>query len=859
MPTYVEIAVNVPRGSGVFHYHLPAELEGKVKPGHILVVPFGQQTVQGVMLREISEPEVAETKAVEAILDKEISLTVHQLSLAKHLAESTLAPLAYCVGLMLPAGLSQQADTLYKLLEVGDAVSLDLNKLQTRLLVLLQKRGPLRGRQIDRGLPRKNWRAAARVLIKNKWLSSTPVLPPPRVRPKYIRTAQLSVPPEIVQAKIQGLSKKSQVQERRQKILDFLVDEPGPVAVNWVYARFSGEQKQNAKILADLKKLHEIGLVMLREEETWRDPLAGLAYDLSYPPELTSDQETVWEQIQDGIGKAFDGEKISPYLLHGVTGSGKTEIYLRAVAETLKRGKQAIVLVPEISLTPQTVLRFMSRFHGRVGLVHSRLSPGERYDTWRRARQGQLSVIIGPRSALFSPLPDLGLIVVDESHDDSYYQSNHPPYYHARQAAVDLARLSSAICLLGSATPDLNSHYHATQGRWQLLELPSRILAHVETVKAYTEKLGTTLEYKPVSEQVAMTDLPPVEVVDMRLELKKGNRSIFSQALQDGLADVLNNGQQGILFLNRRGTATYIFCRDCGHALCCPQCDTNLTYHSRVENARGVLPNQRGIAALICHHCGYQRGMPKKCPECGSNRIRQYGMGTERVEAEVQELFPEARTLRWDHETTRQKGAHEIILSHFSNHRADILIGTQMLAKGLDLPLVTLVGVMLADVGLHMPDYRAGERVYQVLAQVAGRAGRSPLGGKVVLQTFDPDHYVIQAAAGHDYSGFVEQELGYREQLGYPPFAQLVRLEYRHNKLDKAEAEAHRMAGQLRAWLKDGDRRATEMIGPAPCFYTRLEGQYRWQIILRGPNPASMLVGRKLGGWRVEVNPQALL
>ena len=372
------------------------------------------------------------------------------------------------------------------------------------------------------------------------------------------------------------------------------------------------------------------------------------------------------------------------------------------------------------------------------------------------------------------------------------------------------------------------------------------ILAHRETVQNYTRRLGLPSRYRPTGEQAEMTDLPPVEVVDMRAELKNGNRSIFSLALQQALREVIEKEQQAILFLNRRGTATYVFCRDCGHSLECPRCDMPLTFHGARR-------------ALTCHHCGYTRNRPKTCPQCGSTRIRHFGTGTERVEAEAQALLPQARTLRWDWETTRKKGAHALILGQFASHRADILIGTQMLAKGLDLPLVTLVGVVLADVGLHLPDYRAGERVFQVLTQVSGRAGRSPLGGQVVLQTFDPEHYVIQAAAGHDYTAFYRQELEHRRRLRYPPFARLVRLELRHHDADRAEAEARRMAAQIRHWIAAGGRRATEIIGPAPCFFARVSGRFRWQIILRGPDPATLLQNQKLGGWRVETNPQALL
>ena len=609
--------------------------------------------------------------------------------------------------------------------------------------------------------------------------------------------------------------------------------------VAWIYAESGGRA-------ADLRWLADHELIRLSESEVWRDPLEGLDYAPDTALALTPDQETAWTEIAKGVQAANAGQPQPPYLLLGVTGSGKTELYLQAAAAVLQAGRQAIVLVPEIALTAQTVRRFAARFPGQVGLVHSRLSPGERYDTWRRARAGQLAIVIGPRSALFTPFPDLGLIVVDESHDDSYFQSGTPPNYHGRDAAAAYARIAGAVCLLGSATPDLVSHHRALGGSWRLLRLPARILAHKEAVRRLEARLGTSSRFRPLYGEAETIPLPPIRVVDMRQELKSGNRSIFSRPLQEALSKVLAAGEQGILFLNRRGTATYVFCRDCGHALRCPRCDTPLTFHR---------PQDR----LTCHHCGYQRKMPASCPACGSKRIRGVGTGTETVEQEVQRLYPEARTLRWDWDTTRQKGAHEIILSHFANHRADLLIGTQMLAKGLDLPYVTLVGVVLADIGLSLPDYRAGERTFQVLAQVAGRAGRSPLGGQVILQTFQPEHYVIQAAARHDYESFYRQELSYRRELGNPPFNHLVRLEYRHTDPQQAEGAARNLAARLRKWLAAEARRATTMIGPAPCFYARLEGKYRWQIILQGPDPASLLQGRPLSEWRIVVDPPTLL
>ena len=834
---YVRVAVNIPTITGVFDYHLPTGLEGDIVAGHLVTVPFGKQIVQGVVLELTASPSVAETKPVISLLDPLPALNAEQIGLARWMADTFIAPLAAMVNLMLPAGLAQQADTVFEIRnseianrESGPKDRSQITNTELRLTGLLAERGSLRGRQIDRHFKNVDWRRSAQALVRRGVLASQSILPPPAVRPKFVRTAQLAVPPEQAVAAMTDLGKTKATLERRQAALRFLVREPADVNVSWVYA-------ESGCNLADLQELDERGLIVLRETEIWRDPLASV--EMAATPsdtgtttvdlELTPGQQTVWEQIL-----ASFSQPPSSFLLHGVTGSGKTELYIRAARECIRRGKQAIILVPEIALTPQTVRRFLTRFPGQVGLVHSRLSDGERYDTWRRARLGQLKVIIGPRSALFAPLPNVGLIVADECHDSSYYQSE-PPFYHAITAAQEYARLCGAVCILGSATPSIVQRFQTAspQGENILLELPKRIVN---------------------------AEMPPVQVVDMRAELKSGNRGIFSQALVGALDNVLKKGQQAILFLNRRGTATYVFCRDCGHVLKCPQCDAPLTYHIEGVALQGQTSDiGRSTFDLRCHRCGYTRRMPKTCPNCGSNQIRAYGLGSERVEAEVAALFPSARTLRWDWETTRRKDSHEIILGHFTAHRADVLIGTQMLAKGLDLPLVTLVGIVLADVGLNLPDPFAAERAFDVLTQVAGRAGRSALGGGVVLQTFQPEHYVIQAAAGHDYAAFYARELEYRRQLGYPPFNRLVRLEYRLPDAVKAEAEAASMAQKLTRWLEADDRRATTLIGPAPCFFSRLAGAYRWQIILRGPNPASLLRGKNLGDWRVEVDPPSLL
>lgn len=841
MTTFVQVAVNVPlSGPGVFDYHLPEALEGQVKPGCLVIVPFGRQTVQGLVLRQMAESAVLETRPVQSLVDEQPALTAAQMELARWMADATLSPLAACIDGMLPPGLSQHTSSLYSLDEAKLSPDAAFTPLQNRLIELLRKRGSLRDGQIDSALPKVRWREAAEPLVRKGVLTSQPVLLPASVQPKTARTVWLTAAPETLAARMEPIGRPgSAAFERRKAALEFLKGESLPVDVAWVKA-------SSGATLADLQSLAGKDLVAFGETELWRDPLEHIEPVVQAAPELTAAQRAVLDRLLAGIRQTDGAHPPAPYLLHGVTGSGKTEIYLQAVAETIRQGRQAIILVPEISLTPQTVRRFLGRFPGQVGLVHSHLSPGERYDTWRRARSGQLNVIVGPRSALFTPLPNLGLIVVDECHDDSYYQDDQMPVYHAVQAALAYARISNSVILLGSATPEIGLYDRAQREHWNLLELPERILAHRQVLAEQAARSGIPAPQLANEGEAAFLPLPPVQVVDMRQELKAGNRSIFSRALQDSMTQVLAAGQQAILFLNRRGAATYVFCRDCGAVLRCPRCDLPLTFHSDTNDLR-------------CHTCNYCRQMPKTCPQCHSASIRQYGTGTERVESEVHRAFPGARTLRWDAETTRLKGSHEILLSHFSHHQADVLIGTQMLAKGLDLPLVTLVGVVLADVGLSLPDYRTPERTFQLLTQVAGRAGRSPLGGRVILQTYQPGHYAIQFAARHDYMGFFQRELAERRKIGYPPFARLARLELRQRDPAAAEREARTMADRLRAWMEQDGFAATELIGPAPCFFARQNGLYRWQIILRGPEPARLLRGRNLGEWRVAVDPISLL
>lgn len=817
---FARVAVNLPAVSGEFDYALPQELAAQVSAGQLVSVPFGAQTVQGVILEVLASPAVAQPKPILGILDPLPVLTAPQISFARQLAESTLNPLSALISLFLPVGLSKQADVLYTLRAAPPAAD---GQTEKRLLALFKERNPLRGRQIDRHFGPLDWRKTADQLARRGIFSKQSILPPPSVRPKFIRMAQLAVTPAAAEEQMSALGKTAATLQRRQAALQFLIREPDAVNVSWVYAAA-------ACTLADLQELEELGLIRLFESEIWRDPLGKLGnLELGIGEqdvELTREQAVALREILQAL-ESSNPASHADFLLHGITGSGKTEIYLRAAAETIRRGKTALVLVPEIALTPQIVRRFLARFPGQVGLVHSRLSEGERYDTWRRARAGLLKLVIGPRSALFTPLPDVGLIVVDECHDGSYQQSE-PPFYSAVAAAREFARLSGAVCLLGSATPPVEMRYQASAGKIRLLELTGR----VPGAGAAASLQG---------------GLPPVSIVDLREELKNGNRGIFSRELLESLAEVLERGEQAILYLNRRGTATYVFCRDCGYVAKCPHCDTPLTWHADSSD-------------LQCHRCATSRRMPQTCPTCAGKNIRAYGLGSEKVESEARALFPAARVLRWDWETTREKDAHEMILTHFANQQADILVGTQMLAKGLDLPLVTLVGIVLADVGLNLPDPFAGERAFQLLTQVAGRAGRSARGGKVVLQTFMPENPVIQAAARHDYAAFYRLELENRRLLNYPPFSQLLRLEYRHRDPQKAESESRALAARLAAQISAEKRIQTDLIGPAPCFFAKTDDLHRWQIIVRGPDPLSLLRNwPAFTGWRLEANPQNLL
>ncbi len=535
-----------------------------------------------------------------------------------------------------------------------------------------------------------------------------------------------------------------------------------------------------------IKRMADKGLLELVEHIEERDPFGGEVFLPTEPLPLTPDQQKALELCQSAIRHPQ-----APILLHGVTGSGKTEIYLQAIEYTLRQGKDSIVLVPEISLTPQTVERFRARFpHQQITVLHSHLSAGERHDQWHKIHNGESHIVIGARSAVFAPVRALGLIVVDEEHENSYKQEE-APRYNARDLAVMRGKLEHAAVVLGSATPSLESYYNARRGRYILASLPQRI------------------DHR---------QMPVMRVVDMRKEIIRAKGLyVMSYRLRDAIQARLDKSEQVILFLNRRGYATHCFCPKCGYVARCPNCSVTLTYHRKAEQ-------------LVCHLCGHVTHVPKVCPECRDPAIRYSGMGTEKVEVAIQKAFPQARVQRMDSDMMTKKLLYREILSAFRVGKIDILVGTQMIAKGLHFPNVTLVGIIHADMALHLPDFRAAERTFQLLVQVAGRAGRGDVAGEVVVQSFTPFHPALQFARQHDYLGFYEQEIECREELRYPPFTRLVALTIRSRSEEKAKFVADLLAKKLASATANLPVR---MGGPTPAPLARIQNQYRFQIMLR--------------------------
>lgn len=552
---------------------------------------------------------------------------------------------------------------------------------------------------------------------------------------------------------------------------------------------------------ATIRALEQSGFIEVITQSGYRNPVEHMSVD-TYDKVLNAAQQSVVDAIEGDIAAGLR----NTYLIKGVTGSGKTEVYMELIAHCIQSGRQAIVLIPEIALTYQTVMRFFARFGNRVSIINSRLSNGERYDQFERAKNGDIDIMIGPRSALFTPFSNLGLIIIDEEHENSY-KSESVPRYHAREVAIEYARMSDAIVVLGSATPSVDSYYKAKTGVYRLLELDKRV------------------DDRP---------LPKCEVVDLRQELREGNRSILSTRLQELMEERLLNGQQTMLFLNRRGKSAFMSCRACGFVVKCPHCDVSLSEHSG-----GV---------MVCHYCGYRQPVPKVCPSCGSKYISGFKAGTQKIEAMVAKRFPQARILRMDYDTTRAKDAYEKILQAFSNHEADILIGTQMIVKGHDFSNVTLVGVLAADMSLHVNDFHAAERTFALLTQAAGRAGRGKLPGNVVIQTYDPDHYAIRTAKEQDYEAFYDKEIEYRRLMNYPPVWNMLLVHVTSPDESECGSMAQRVydiAAQMISHTDENhspdDRHRIQLIGPADATIAKVNDIYRKVIYMKTSDYAALI------------------
>ena len=809
---YAEVSVNSPVAQrGTFSYAIPPGLN--IDVGQAVWVPFGEKLLQGIVLELSLYPAVEETREIAGIIDPHPILSPPRTLLAHWISEHYLSPLFDAVALMLPPGFERRVLTFVSPTS-NEPDTPSLTQPQRRVLEVVKRQGRVSLKKLEKSLGKKKARTIVSQLVRRGLAVRSYELESVKAKPKVEPYLSLATNVDEAQQEAAILSKKGA--NKQATLLTFLARQSRPISLA------EARQRVNCnKAVADA--LVNKGFVAVQTVQVKRDPLSSQDIPPSQPLRLSAAQESAFKSIQSSLLEVAEGH-ISPpvFLLHGVTASGKTEIYLQALAEVIRFGKRGIVLVPEIALTPQTIEQFASRFPNKVAVLHSKLSLGEQFDEWHRIRNGEADVVIGPRSAIFAPQPDLGLIVIDEEQEWTYKQHDKSPRYHARDVAIKLAELTGATVILGSATPDVETFYHAQRGDYRLLQLPERVVPR---------------ENSP---------LPEIAVVDLREELKAGNRSLFSRSLSQAIDKVLANGEQAILFLNRRGAATFIQCRNCGFILRCKRCEVTLTYHLAED-------------IVVCHQCNYRMPAPQVCPQCLSRRIKFLGIGTQKLEQEASYTFRQARLLRWDSDATRHKRSHQEILNRFRAHDADILIGTQMVAKGLDLPQVTLVGVVSADTGLNLPDFRAGERTFQLLSQVAGRAGRGTSGGQVIIQTYSPEHYAIQTAARHDYALFYDTEIAYRRQLHNPPFTQLASLIYTHTNDARCQREAERMKRRLTEERDAKGIADLTLIGPAPAFIHRLRGKFRWQLILRGSELPAFLSQIPIPqGWTVDIDPVGL-
>lgn len=764
MTLTAEVIVDVPtmQTDQPFTYLVPSEMETALQVGMRVEVPFGNgnRHVQGFVMAIQKSEESANPslKAVIRLLDLAPVVNEELLSLADYMKKITYAFKITCLQTMLPSVMKAEYDKLIYPLADTPEVQVLFDQREVISWKEAEEEGSLS--QLIR------WRQEQLVDIKYEVHTRNKV--------KTIRLVRSLLTEKQIEEEWAKLRQNAKKQKELLLCLSELSQEE-PIA----YFKNKGIST------AVLNQGKEKGWLEFIESERYRDPYKDRVFDQTTALELNAEQKNAVEQIIT----AGQQQKDQVFLLEGITGSGKTEVYLQAIADVLSENKTAIMLVPEIALTPQMVERFKGRFGESVAVLHSGLSQGEKYDEWRKIEREEAQVVVGARSAIFAPLKNIGLIIIDEEHESSYKQ-DETPRYHARDLAIWRSKYHHCPIVLGSATPSLESRARAQKGVYQLLQLNHRAKAAAQ--------------------------LPAIEIVDMREEFQNHRTSTFSANLQEKIQNRLDKKEQTVLLLNRRGYSSFVMCRDCGFVLPCPNCDISLTLHMDTRSMR-------------CHYCGHEEPIPNRCPNCGGNKIRYYGTGTQKVEEKLRELYPQARILRMDVDTTRRKGAHEQILQKFGAKEADILLGTQMIAKGLDFPEVTLVGVLNADTSLNLPDFRSSEHTFQLLTQVSGRAGRAEKAGEVVIQTFNPQHYAIELAKKQNYEQFYQQEMHVRHRGGYPPYYFTVKITASHPEEQVAAKKIFQIANQLKEVLSP----QSLLLGPTPSMILRVKNRYYYQLIIK--------------------------
>ena len=774
MPFIAEVIVDVPvlQTNKPFHYEVPAAFEKQLMPGMRVVVPFGNgsRLVQGFVTNTFESSDYeGDLKEIDQLMDLTPVLNRELIDLGEYMAMETYSFRISCYQTMLPAVLRAKYEKRVSIIDEID---------EDRFFELFKGKEELSWDEvIQRGLVKDMLELKAENKIEVNYT----------VKDKRTKKTVKKVKPILSFEQYEEL--RESIRANAKKQITLLNQLQSAEAEEWLDAKVLTEE--HGITLAALKTAEKKGWCTIKDVEIYRDPFAQSEFKTSEPLQLNEDQQKAFDTISSKVDK----HEHEVFLLKGITGSGKTEVYLQTIQKVLKKGEGAIMLVPEIALTPQMVYRFKSRFGEEVAVLHSGLSEGEKYDEWRKINRGEASVVVGARSSVFAPLKHIGLIIIDEEHETSYKQEENPRY-HARDIAIWRANTHHCPVILGSATPSLESSARAGKGVYTLLELKQR---------------------------ANQMDLPEVTVVDMRDEAKKGNRSNFSLELQAAIQERIQKKEQTVLMLNRRGYSSFVLCRDCGFVLGCPNCDISLTLHMDTKTMK-------------CHYCGHEEGIPSTCPNCQSKSIRYYGTGTQKVQEELQALFPEARILRMDVDTTRRKGAHERLLKAFGNKEADILLGTQMIAKGLDFPDVTLVGVINADTSLGLPDFRSAERTFQLLTQVSGRAGRSEKTGEVIVQSFNPEHYAIQHAKEHDYDTFYKKEMHLRHISDYSPYYYLVRLSVSHEQ----EMTAAKKIGEFIDFIRPALSEKAIVLGPTPKSIARTHNRYHFQAIIKYKKEAAL-------------------